>query len=131
MHNEFLRILTDYIHTAFAILVDTFFRFFRHLHQLEEMLRRSGIGVSVLVPPFQYALVRVIVASAINNDTSLFHPIGQILVRFRVKRFHVGVSHQQYFHILPRIGITGVFQVRDAYRYTPLQQRKSQAEEVG
>ena len=83
------------------------------------------------IPPFSYILKRVVVRPAVNQHSALLHPIGNVAVRFGLKRFHVCISHQQHFCVSQRFFIAEVLNVDGLDGHPSFEQRQRLTVEVG
>ena len=130
LHDKIFGFFPDHIDSSFTASITTVFRILLHPQQFKQMLGRCRIAVFTGIPPFENGLIRIDVLSAIYQYPTIFHPSGDILMIGRFLRFHVGIRHHKYFQLFPGFRITGIFDMYDLCRDSPLYQRQGLSIEI-
>ena len=94
------------------------------------MIGRGRIGILSGIPPFLHALEGVSVCSAVKELAAAGHPVGQMRMRFRGHRLHIGIRHQKHANPLQGLFIAQVFHMHNPYAVSPFEHGQGQAEEV-
>ena len=130
MQDIIFRIGTNNTYSSLTVTIFSLIRPGRKPHLLKKMCGRGSIVIPIGIPPFPYILERVVVRSTINQYSPFLHPIGYVAVRFRLKRFHVRISHQQHFCVSQRFLIAEVLNVDGLDGYPSFEQRQRLTVEI-
>src|SRR5690606_1022869 len=104
-HSIFFRVRTDNLYRSLTIGIKPFLSSCGNTHLPEQMVRGRLISVRTRIPPFLNGLERIAVRAAVDKLPASFYPRRQLVVRYRIKRLHIRISHQQDLRIRqgPRI----------------------------
>src|SRR5690606_22173407 len=87
-------------------------------HFFEKMICRHLVCMTLGIPPFLNTLEWVPVRSTVNQLSARLDPLGQLLIGDRVKRFHIGIGHEQHFGLRQSFFVAQILDVHGLDRYT-------------